>query len=547
MSLMALMAAACSSDEIVAPEGGNQDGGNNTTEGTAYVGLNITLPSTNGNGNRAEDYDYNPGKPDEYKVNDLKITFYYSDSEGNPTKQDVVYDINDISWQKTGETGITAKALLPVTQVKFNGEAQALVEINNKGLDVNVEDYSTVVSDKTVKDFIGIDKNDFFMTNTVREDGKYLVTVKSYPTKLEAQTNASKYVIRVERAVAKVEVKTTGTGTGWQADGSFTIQGTLSDNIFAGANVSFQSWQLDVTNKKTFPVRHFAGTGTYADDDAAYGRFYDFLAANTYRTGWAEDPNYTGYTWSIANENANFNRVPSVGEINNQLNTGVEYCFENTFDVTNQKQDETTRVLVKAKFVPSGITLTTEEPDWFTLGNSTKAYTKSGVEAQIAQVLNIADPTTVAYNIGSITAGTKELERTDIKIGTDYISTTDLAIVKNALGKVTKYKNGNCYYGIRIKHMANYCPWGEAESGPAIGGTKFVDYTAGTDEMRKAYLGRYGVVRNNWYKVTINSVTQPGSPVLPELTTNPDDEQYYYLQANISIEDWAVREQGVTL
>ena len=40
---------------------------------------------------------------------------------------------------------------------------------------------------------------------------------------------------------------------------------------------------------------------------------------------------------------------------------------------------------------------------------------------------------------------------------------------------------------------------------------------------------------------------QPGSPIIPELTEEPDDEQKYYLQATINIQDWAVRNQGVDL
>lgn len=112
----------------------------------------------------------------------------------------------------------------------------------------------------------------------------------------------------------------------------------------------------------------------------------------------------------------------------------------------------------------------------------------------------------------------------------------NVAKVQNTLGsKITTYKDGECFYAIRIKHFGDdVCPW---ETG----------YNYLTGENEKGYLGRYGMVRNNWYQVTINKVTQPGSPTIPALTDKQDDEQYYYLQANINILDWAVRKQGVNL
>ena len=56
-------------------------------------------------------------------------------------------------------------------------------------------------------------------------------------------------------------------------------------------------------------------------------------------------------------------------------------------------------------------------------------------------------------------------------------------------------------------------------------------------------MGRYGVLRNNWYKLTVNSVAAPGSPIVPEIPNENDDEESYYLQTTVQIMDWAVRGQ----
>lgn len=68
-------------------------------------------------------------------------------------------------------------------------------------------------------------------------------------------------------------------------------------------------------------------------------------------------------------------------------------------------------------------------------------------------------------------------------------------------------------------------------------------------------LGKYGVVRNNWYTLTINSVKQPGTPWIPDNTdpTDPenpggdDDDAEAYLSVSITINPWTTWSQGVDL
>ena len=94
---------------------------------------------------------------------------------------------------------------------------------------------------------------------------------------------------------------------------------------------------------------------------------------------------------------------------------------------------------------------------------------------------------------------------------------------------VEYFQKGVCYYNILIHH----------------------------DDAITATMahGKYGVVRNNWYTLTINSVKQPGTPWLPD-TTNPtdpkdpgedDDDKEAYLSVEITVNPWTTWSQGVDL
>lgn len=540
MSMIAALAAGCSSDDII------DDGGNNGTNpnGKAFVSLNIVLPSTNGT--RSQNDNFDQGTANEYNVKKLKIT-YYKEATGGDVLDTKTYTSADLAWEKptTTANGVTTKALLPVEEVAFSGDAWALVEINPissgdvTGWAVNPTNEAKKIS---VKQLLGGNSMDgFFMTNTVNKDGSYLVQVTSHKTKVDAQNNAGNYNIFVERAVAKVELNVNN-NPAW-SDNTYTIPG---GNVNAGAKITLTNWQLDITNVKLFPIRKFAGTATGGFDATDYSRFY---GAADYRTYWAEDPNYD----KVADTDAPFLTITDTTKIDNKIGS-IEYCLENTFNTKFQRQDQTTRALLQAIYVPQDLaSVAGYEPGttWYTLGNATKAYTKDMVAEAIKTALGTDKA--IALLEDNLAAGTSEITSNMFTVDGSEPSVTDIATVKNILGKITTYKNGKCYYAIRIKHLDYYCPWGDdttptyIANAPEIGGTKYVDYTTGTDVMEKAYLGRYGVVRNNWYKISINTISQPGTPTIPEKPETPDDEQKYYLQATINILDWAVRNQSVEL
>ena len=131
--------------------------------------------------------------------------------------------------------------------------------------------------------------------------------------------------------------------------------------------------------------------------------------------------------------------------------------------------------------------------------------------------------------------------------------------------KVLEYTGGVVYYAARIAHFGDVeTPWSAPELAkddydkiyPADGKslhTTPVVYSDDPATRASAWLGRWGIVRNNWYELTIESITGLGSPVPVNYHgtagNTPDDnvESAYYIAAHIHILPWVKRKQSVDL
>ena len=127
---------------------------------------------------------------------------------------------------------------------------------------------------------------------------------------------------------------------------------------------------------------------------------------------------------------------------------------------------------------------------------------------------------------------------TDSKVTPAIVNTVNEKLgLKEEGGKIitgiSTYLNGEAYYIARIKHFNELTPW-----------------TAGTDygTNNADFLGRYGVLRNNWYSLSVNTVSGLGYPEVPEVKPNvPDDENDQYINVEVKILDWAMRKQVIDL
>lgn len=101
------------------------------------------------------------------------------------------------------------------------------------------------------------------------------------------------------------------------------------------------------------------------------------------------------------------------------------------------------------------------------------------------------------------------------------------------------YTGGIAYYQALIKHFGDYeTPWKMNED---MDNTIATIY--GTTTAEKNFLGRYGMVRNNWYQLKVTGIRNIGSPVVPPLTDDPDDTVENYMSVHINILPWAIRVQ----
>lgn len=559
LGLSAALFGACSSDE-------NINNGNGPRGDEAYVSLSIALPTTS-RAARAYQDEYKPGENTEYNVEDLKIVYFTKPEnvlEGDYDNYEVASepkDVNksDLIWTPSTD-GITTVATLPVQKVNNTVKAVLVLINNNQTLttinagtkfsalntDLNVDNVSTL----TTKDGT---TNYFFMSNSPLSDGTTLVPVTAYNREETAKANTK--AVYVERAVAKV---TFDKGSLKDNGGNWEVKASAP---YDGDKVVFTSWALDVTNKKEYPVRKYK---TDWNDWHANGttdtRFLatKLLETSKQRTYWATDPNYDKADMPVYSDgvvdktkSTDFKYI-SESDVNTTMAASA-YCTENTFDVTHMKQGETTRVIVKALYQPQtnledGLNVSdfTAGQTWYRVGNSSKACNDAKLKEKVLAAVQTVTAGATAVNLvsGKIAAGEQKDFTAEMFTVTDGTSTDramnddELAAVQNALGKLTVFKDGICYYVARIRHFND-----EQLGGRTWDGT---DYTQNADDiMRQNFLGRYGIVRNNWYQLTINSVSAPGTPTIPIPGDTPDDEQNYYLQTSVKIMDWAVRKQGL--
>ena len=582
LAVIAAMTASCSSNnELV--NGGNGSGENES--GASYASITINLPTTSGT--RAANDKFDGGTASEYTVNDATLLIFEKDgSSENEYKFVEQASLGNLEpWKKdnTDDNGITTEATITAklnTATVGNTNYYALVILNN--LDKNNEkkvkmptstDTYGSWNDATNAVNLVDNKNGFYMANAPQftaadAEPTTLVQIKGiYRTQEEAHSKPGT-TVHVERGLAKVTVDK---GTGKDYFTGAKAEGSKYDND----DVKITDWALDVTNKNSFPVHVTAGlkdgvTSTvqtvpaYADiwKDAAAttgttpatSRFVSHPATGAFkRVYWGIDPNYSKSLTDKTACEQEFTLVKADGsDAVWKSSTDPLYCLENTFDIYHMLQGQTTRVLLKATYTPSALASATDKT-FFMIGNSSDIWTKDNLIKQITskakEALKTTAELTVVLKGDLLAAGTHFLttENVSIKEGegetaTEKVDADLVAKLNTKLGLdetngvgIKTYKNGESYYIARIKHFGDdLTPWKEGND------------TYGENNLK--WLGRYGVLRNNWYDLTINKISGPGYPDVPEVKPDtPDDEDTKYINVSVKILDWAKRSQSVDL
>ena len=573
------MFAACS-DNLENGGTGNEGGAN----GTGYVKISLNLPSTSGGSTRAdsENDDFNNGSAKEYNVKDVILALFYGTDESNATCKWATTLITSFGNASTDPSNITTKSTSIVSEVPqpdegqsiyalaiINGEKYFGISNNELTFDANaaskvtfigetLSDLFTTASTVVIDNIANTtDKGYFMMTNApISDKASVQSTVSNWNPQIttlvklnyyEDESTAEKTTpdpIYVERVVAKVNVKIN------DADdrGSNTLSIKKDDGQVVG-KVTFDKWALQTTNKKTYLVRKGSQNDlnawkTYYNTEAtsAENRFVGEVSG-PYRTYWGIDPNYE--LLGEADLNGNFNIWTKAAEptdndwfdFANNLSDGESaYCAENTTIAKAMQQDQLTGVLLKATYKDA----TGAPANIFTYGNVSTIYPEATMLDEFEKTLGTpaVELKVKTSAAGAIITTVEELKTVIVKSDESLLTNEQYRDLLATYSPIKFYADGETfYYASLIKHFGDvYTP---IKSGQNI--VNLDDY----EEVD--HLGRWGVVRNNWYELIINSVSGLGEPEIPDNPQLPGDTENRYINCSINVLSWAKRSQGVDL
>lgn len=407
-----------------------------------------------------------------------------------------------------------------------------------------------------------------------------------FHTATQAQAATPKHPINVERAAAKLSVEL-------NVDAS-----TFSGHIISSPDVKITadkiSYLVDRYNSSYYVLRHFDDSWLKLAQPSAKYRFSESGAlpeGKVYRTTWANDVNYTAEPEVKPIDGKTLTEIEtlwmSIGTINHTTNPDSWgepfYMAENTIDADNMTLDKTTAVILRLQLHPGDFyttsltgddnILTTDtdnnfNEEWGTTPGQSLARGKasgtgstraadegsSSIWAFLRSWL-MENNTTVrdwakTHDVNLITFEWDEdkYNATDgtIKIGSadaDDLTDaelTDIVADINSHIVITRYTGGYCYYRVPIKHFGQaLTPW---QATTSMGDFKDYNKVYPNNDGKRAekYLGRYGVVRNNWYHLVIDNIAHVGSAVIPAATSVPDDFQEEAIKLKISTQPWTV-------
>lgn len=564
LAVIAAMTASCSSNEDL----GTAGPGTGTNEaGVGYATFTINLPSVSGT--RAADAggaEMDEGTAKEYAVKSATALIFqkYGSDEGScKFVESVDLPTAAADWTDDTTVGITTtkKLVAKLTNVDTKNQYYVLVLLNNNknktgGVKValptvgqSYNEWNSQILTPSVDDLAA--DNDFYMANAPLKgtaSPTTLVTIDKehiYSSKEKAEAGTSAATVYVERGVAKMSVTDPTTKTVIDKATNTPTQST----------VEFNNWALDITNKKTYAVHNIDGLST---DFPAIWTTPRFIGTNS-RVYWGKDPNYNldNLNKKEADREAEFNFIKATSGINKTFKESA-YCLENTFNLANMYQGQTTRVIFKATYTPmddAGNPLADKDGTFYTIGNMTTILKEAALETAVNTAATSVLPGCTVDYTNLKQEGSHVITLADIKDSTGKTLVADTVysggmtgtqIVKEINDKlglkagrpeemvgINTYLRGVTYYIARVKHFGSLTPWNSGES-------------YGTDNGK--YLGRYGMLRNNWYDLTVGNVYGPGYPGVPPVDpTQPDDENEKYLSVSVKILSWAKRSDTVDL
>ncbi len=579
-------AAALALAAVVACNKENTTTENNVFESDeAYLNVKIAYSDASETRGTSADPSFYYGTAVENKVESADFFFYNADGSFamSASKDDAVWSPNGTDESTTNNVEEVGNGIILLKDLKSTAypvymsvvlnAPDAMAEALN-GLSISAA-YNYVVS-AVATEGTSTDWTKFVMTSTSYNNdnastGYFCIKLSGnnfQETEEGAKDDKNAVTAYVERLAAKVNVALSESIAATGKIGSFDVDGTTKDLYF-----KVLGWGLNATTKDSYTFKNIDPDWTLKfSSDLSWN---DALNKRSY---WGKSTNYglTATSTPAAFYPQNYEAMDEVKAtltptLNytswNELAVALKssaYCRENTNSVDVLKNvnfsGAATSVLVKAQ-------VTEADGTPVNLVNYLKSlYTENGYKNKVlsayevnhsgAKIYKGAVSTSASYEgisaddlkvvagfDGNVTLAAKDFDGVGMTYyiydGTNYTATT-VADVTSRLNEGDKkateanfYNNGMMYYNIPVEHLGqNTVKYGDSA------------FNASVAE------GDYGVVRNHFYNITINSIKNLGHSVYDpdeKIVPNDDDLKDYYVGAKVNVLSWKVVKQSVNL
>ena len=467
LAAMGLSLFACNNNDLVDGSVTNEA----QEEGTTYVGLKINFNSSSsratgdqpidGNGTTTPPLYDDQGDGNENEIKD--VTILITDEDGSNPQF-----LTDENAQKSGNTYIF--------QIQ-PGKKNFYAVVNAKSLGINLNtwtgeaDFSLTEKASALCDF-NIDSNEgkgFLMSSV---EVVPLTVLDNITLDQVENGEANNVEITVERVVAKVTM---------QLSDALKATGGFDDQTATLKNLTCQIGNADnLVYAKVGQTATYTTAGTY-------------LMA--YNNGNVRTTPYFDYPKSI-DDWTQFSQADLLGESATIYNNGVAsgdparfYCLENTHangdGAKNYLQSNTTFIRVKAEMIP----------------NSAKEFVYS------ANNVTISEKATMPTGLKTFYVITAAPDQTNQG---SYVFASDLASLYTSLVTGGRETDEDKQAAEVVKALAQE---GYYFTEPYTKGCGY--YNIWVNDMKDAnnqYLNIAPIFRNDWYDLTITSLTLPGSP-----------------------------------
>jgi len=473
------------------------------------------------------------GIPIESKVNEVRLVLY---DPTNPANMPVDYAFDYTALHKDPNANnqqgdlqgddvherVNLSVFTPKAKMVKKKDYKLLVIVNptdemknRTQVNQTYADFYDYAHKGNVEELIGDNKNDFAMTNW-----QGLVTVEAqHIANTEEEAYTQKQNVFLDRMVAKVMADYTPDGSG--------IPGRVKTENGTATAIA---WGLDVTNKSTYYMRHAAPMNN--------GQVESTLTDDRNQM-YATDPNFEGFSLSYYDEyfaangtgpysrpdnpldpnNGSFNTI-GLTDVTFDFGPGTwKYALENTMQAVEQYRDVTTSVILAIDYVPA----VTSIDDQVTIGG-VPYFSYNGYVFTGGQLDDILSGNIDVENHPLLKNMVAHLTAARIVYGSDFATYYNTQNFSS--NQIIYHASATNYYRMPLRHFDDILQ------------PEPMDY------------GRFGLVRNNVYKLTLKEVTAAGGinftdPEDPSGPSGPDESTDGWIVAEVEILDWVIRGQDV--